>query len=86
MFAPAIGVPEDIANANSTACLATALHATGALGVGPSRPGRLAVDMGDSLDSPATVTATVTAVAGHRPLIRVGGTARVGPTVRLDLG
>jgi PhzF family phenazine biosynthesis protein len=86
MFAPAIGVPEDIANANSTACLATALHATGALRAGPAGPGRLAVDMGDSLDSPATVTATVTSVAGDRPLIRVGGTARVGPTVRLELG
>ncbi|MFI5893581.1 PhzF family phenazine biosynthesis protein [Actinoplanes sp. NPDC051513] len=46
MFAPAIGVPEDIANANSTACLAAHL-------------GRdLRVDMGDSLGSPATVTAT----------------------------
>jgi len=45
MFAPSIGVPEDIANANSTACLAA--H----LGAG------LRVDMGDSLGSPATVTA-----------------------------
>ncbi|WP_042420129.1 PhzF family phenazine biosynthesis protein [Streptacidiphilus anmyonensis] len=86
MFAPAIGVPEDIANANSTACLAAALHAAGDLGLEASRPGKLAVDMGDSLDSPATITATVTAVAGDPPRIRVGGTARVGATLRLDLG
>jgi trans-2,3-dihydro-3-hydroxyanthranilate isomerase len=46
MFAPSIGVPEDIANANSTACLAA--H----LGAG------LRVDMGDGLGSPATVTAS----------------------------
>ncbi|WP_433367479.1 PhzF family phenazine biosynthesis protein [Actinoplanes sp. CA-142083] len=46
MFAPAIGVPEDIANANSTACLAAHLGLD------------LRVDMGDSLGSPATVVAT----------------------------
>jgi len=46
MFAPSIGVPEDIANANSTACLAAHLGAD------------LRVDMGDSLGSPATVTAS----------------------------
>jgi trans-2,3-dihydro-3-hydroxyanthranilate isomerase len=45
MFAPSIGVPEDIANANSTACLAAHLGAD------------VRVDMGDSLGSPATVTA-----------------------------
>ncbi|WP_042365586.1 PhzF family phenazine biosynthesis protein [Streptacidiphilus neutrinimicus] len=85
MFAPAIGVPEDIANANSTACLAAALHATGAVGTSASRSGRLAVDMGDSLGSPATITATVTAVAGGPPRVLVGGTARIGPTLHLDL-
>jgi predicted PhzF superfamily epimerase YddE/YHI9 len=46
MFAPSIGVPEDIANANSTACLAAHLGAD------------LRVDMGDSVGSPATVTAS----------------------------
>jgi trans-2,3-dihydro-3-hydroxyanthranilate isomerase len=46
MFAPSIGVPEDIANANSTACLAAHLRAD------------VTVDMGDSLGRPATVTAT----------------------------
>jgi len=50
MFAPSIGVPEDIANANSTACLAAHLAGAGRADI--------AVDMGDSLGSPATVTAT----------------------------
>jgi len=56
MFAPSIGVPEDIANANSTACLAAHLAAD------------VAVNMGDSLGRPATITATV---AG--PGVMVGG-------------
>jgi len=59
MFAPSIGVPEDIANANSTACLAAYLGAD------------VAVDMGDALGEPATVTATVRGGA-----VEVGGTAR----------
>ncbi|MEZ0067051.1 trans-2,3-dihydro-3-hydroxyanthranilate isomerase [Streptacidiphilus sp. MAP12-20] len=71
MFAPAIGVPEDIANANSTACLAAVLHACEGI----------SVDMGDSLGSPATVTAA--ADPGLPPLVRVGGTALVGPTLLL---
>ncbi|MFI0925113.1 PhzF family phenazine biosynthesis protein [Streptomyces sp. NPDC021012] len=50
MFAPSIGVPEDIANANSTACLAAHLADRGI--------GRIAVDMGDSLGSPATIRAS----------------------------
>ncbi|HEX5204499.1 MAG TPA: PhzF family phenazine biosynthesis protein [Actinoplanes sp.] len=45
MFAPAIGVPEDIANANGTACLAAHLGLD------------VRIDMGDSLGSPATVIA-----------------------------
>jgi trans-2,3-dihydro-3-hydroxyanthranilate isomerase len=52
MFAPSIGVPEDIANANSTACLAAHLAAD------------IAVDMGDSLGQPATVTATAAGRVG----------------------
>jgi PhzF family phenazine biosynthesis protein len=75
MFAPAIGVPEDIANANSTACLAAWLQA-----IDPDRRG-VAVDMGDHLGSPATITAT----AGAGSLVSVGGLARVGRTVQLDL-
>ncbi|MFF5294115.1 PhzF family phenazine biosynthesis protein [Paractinoplanes globisporus] len=63
MFAPSIGVPEDIANANSTACLAA--H----LGID------LRVDMGDSLGSPATVTAVQQPGDG----VLVGGEAALPP-------
>ncbi|HEV3357732.1 MAG TPA: PhzF family phenazine biosynthesis isomerase [Pseudonocardiaceae bacterium] len=64
MFAPSIGVAEDIANANSTACLAAHLAGRGSA--------TLTVDMGDSLGRPATV------IASARPgpngaLVRVGG-------------
>lgn len=64
MFAPSIGVPEDIANANSTACLAALLATRGIP--------EIAVDMGDSLGAPATVTA-----GGTPTRVRVGGTARI---------
>ncbi len=63
MFAPSIGVAEDVANANGTACLAAHLAGQGITGI--------AVDMGDSLGSPSTITAT----AG--PPCRLGGTAEV---------
>jgi len=68
MFAPSIGVPEDIANANSTACLAALLADQGA--------GEITVDMGDSLGNPATVVASTRA---SRPGLRVlvGGSARI---------
>lgn len=46
MFAPSIGVPEDIANANSTACLAVHLGTA------------VRADMGDALGTPATITAS----------------------------
>ncbi|WAL68503.1 PhzF family phenazine biosynthesis protein [Amycolatopsis cynarae] len=68
MFAPSIGVPEDIANANSTACLAAVLAGQGAAGV--------EVDMGDTLGQPATVTATSSPGPGG-PAIRVGGIATI---------
>jgi PhzF family phenazine biosynthesis protein len=68
MFAPSIGVPEDIANANSTACLAADLASRGVT--------EIAVDMGDSLGSPATITASA------RPVVRVGGVAEVPGGVR----
>ncbi len=74
MFAPSIGVPEDIANANSTACLAARLAGQGTT--------RIAVDMGDSLGSPATITAT-TQPGPAGPLIHLGGTARLIRVVRL---
>ncbi|MFF0277729.1 PhzF family phenazine biosynthesis protein [Streptomyces sp. NPDC004330] len=68
MFAPSIGVPEDTANANSTACLAAHLARRGIT--------RIAVDMGDAADSPATVTASARpGPSGVR--IRVGGDAVV---------
>lgn len=63
MFAPSIGVPEDIANANSTACLAARLAADGVTD--------LTVDMGDALNRPATITTTRTG-----PTTWVGGVAR----------
>ena len=66
MFAPSIGVPEDIANANSTGCLAAHLAEQGLP--------RLSVDMGDHLGSPSTITATVhDGPAGRQ--IRLGGEA-----------
>jgi trans-2,3-dihydro-3-hydroxyanthranilate isomerase len=68
MFAPSIGVPEDIANANSTACLAAHLAGDGF--------SALAVDMGDSLGEPATVLAT-TRPGSAGPLVEVGGTAMI---------
>lgn len=68
MFAPSIGVPEDIANANSTACLAARLT--------QETVTRIKVDMGDSLGSPATITAT-TRQTRSGPQIRVGGAVKV---------
>lgn len=77
MFAPSIGVPEDIANANSTACLAARLAQRNIT--------RISVDMGDTLGSPATITATTrqTRSGAH---VRVGGAARVIQTLRLERG
>ncbi|MGW6687254.1 PhzF family phenazine biosynthesis protein [Streptomyces sp. NPDC054961] len=72
MFAPSIGVPEDIANANSTACLAA--HAA------RSGTDRLVVDMGDHLGYPSTITATVHH-DGVEHGIRVGGQATIARTV-----
>lgn len=77
MFAPAIGVPEDIANANSTGCLAAHLLVTG-------RPADVEVDQGDALGRPSTVFATATGTP-YGIATSVGGSARVARTVRLDL-
>jgi trans-2,3-dihydro-3-hydroxyanthranilate isomerase len=77
MFAPSIGVPEDIANANSTACLAARLVQRNIT--------RITVDMGDSLGSPATITAT-TRQTRSGAQIRVGGAAKVIQTLRLERG
>ncbi|MEV4333357.1 PhzF family phenazine biosynthesis isomerase [Streptomyces sp. NPDC049597] len=74
MFAPSIGVMEDIANANSTACLAA--HLAG------QNITHITVDMGDALGRPATITAT-TRHSPSGPLIRLGGAAEVAPSVPL---
>ncbi|MCQ4083475.1 PhzF family phenazine biosynthesis protein [Streptomyces sp. RB6PN25] len=77
MFAPSIGVPEDIANANSTACLAAHLAGHGL--------SALDVDMGDSLGQPSTIAtiATRTRPGPAGPLIRVGGTASIATGISL---
>jgi predicted PhzF superfamily epimerase YddE/YHI9 len=69
-------VPEDIANANSTACLAARLAQRDIT--------RITVDMGDSLNRPATVTATAHKI-GSGLRIRVGGAAKVTTTRRLTV-
>ncbi|WP_084010417.1 PhzF family phenazine biosynthesis isomerase [Pseudofrankia sp. DC12] len=69
MFAPAIGVPEDVANANSTGCLAAHLLATGR---GPA----VTVDQGDALGHPSTVRATA-ARTTRGIATRVGGAVHV---------
>lgn len=64
MFAPAIGVDEDVANANSTGCLAAHLLAEGPV----------EVEQGDALGRPATVFASAhSGLSGVR--VRVGGLA-----------
>lgn len=80
MFAPSIGVPEDIANANSTACLAAHLAGRGFT--------ELAVDMGDALGSPARITATGLgpAAAGAEPGLRAGPRILLGGTARVVTG
>lgn len=74
MFAPSIGVDEDIANANSTACLSAYLAGDGRT--------EIAADMGDALGTSATITAT----ARRGPsgtIVRVGGRAAIARTIRL---
>jgi trans-2,3-dihydro-3-hydroxyanthranilate isomerase len=66
MFAPSIGVPEDIANANSTACLAAHLSGRGIT--------RVTADMGDALGTPATITATT------RHHVQITATATIART------
>ena len=59
MFAPSIGVNEDIANANSTACLGAHLAEHGLT--------EITVDMGDDLGVPATITAVPCGVTRPAP-------------------
>ncbi|MEV1174785.1 PhzF family phenazine biosynthesis protein [Nonomuraea sp. NPDC049784] len=68
MFAPSIGVPEDIANANSTACLAAHLSRRGFT--------TLTVDMGDALACPSSITAT-TEAGPEGVRVDVGGIATI---------
>lgn len=75
MFAPSIGVPEDIADANSTACPAAVLAPEGRTGI--------TVDMGDALAAPSTVIAAARqSEAGL--LVQAGATATIARAVRLQ--
>ncbi|EMF02480.1 PhzF family phenazine biosynthesis protein [Streptomyces mobaraensis NBRC 13819 = DSM 40847] len=78
MFAPAIGVDEDVANANSTGCLAAhLLDTTGA------RTVAIEVEQGDALGRPASVLAS--ARRGPTGITtRVGGLAVVRDGRRRD--
>ncbi|MCQ4045285.1 PhzF family phenazine biosynthesis protein [Streptantibioticus rubrisoli] len=75
MFAPSIGVAEDIANANSTACLAAHLARRGITSI--------AVDMGDSLGNPATITASAQP-SPSGTTVHLGGAARIAHAVHLE--
>jgi PhzF family phenazine biosynthesis protein len=79
MFAPAIGVDEDVANANSTGCLAAhLLDATGAQTVA------IEAEQGDTLGRPASVLAS--ARRGPAGITtRVGGLAVVRDGHRGDM-
>jgi trans-2,3-dihydro-3-hydroxyanthranilate isomerase len=71
MFAPAIGVDEDIVNANSAGCLAAHLLDT-------CRNNNIEIHQGDALGHPSTVFATAT----HTPdgiATRIGGLVHVSP-------
>lgn len=61
MFAPSIGVPEDVANVNSSSCLLTAMAVP-----------EIRVEMGDALDRPSTV---LVRMRDGRP--EAGGAARI---------
>jgi len=71
MFAPAIGVGEDIVNANSTGCLAAHLHAT-------HGQSDIEVEQGHTTGRPCLVLATATTTS-EGISTRVGGTAVIQP-------
>jgi trans-2,3-dihydro-3-hydroxyanthranilate isomerase len=75
MFAPAIGVAEDVANANSTGCVAAHLLAT------HGTPA-ISCDQGDAVERPSRVFATATATASGYAT-RVGGVAIIRETFAL---
>jgi PhzF family phenazine biosynthesis protein len=71
MFAPAIGVDEDVVNANSAGCLAAHLLST-------HRNSSIEVHQGDALGRSSSVFATATATA-EGISTRIGGIAAVRP-------
>jgi PhzF family phenazine biosynthesis protein len=71
MFAPAIGVGEDVANANSAGCLAAYLLAT-------HGNTSIEVEQGDALGHPSSVFATAVPTEGGITT-RVGGLAAIPP-------
>jgi PhzF family phenazine biosynthesis protein len=75
MFAPGIGVSEDIANANSTACLVARLARDGTRNI--------TVDMGDSVGQPASIVATADTECEQLRVL-VGGQARISTTHRIS--
>ena len=76
MFAPAIGVDEDIANANSVGCLAAHLLDT-------SGNGEIEIHQGDTLRRPSSVFAKATHTRSGI-VARIGGVVDLGPPI--DLG
>ncbi|WP_425696320.1 PhzF family phenazine biosynthesis protein [Micromonospora trifolii] len=75
MFAPAIGVDEDIANANSVGCLAAHLLDT-------SGSGTIEIHQGDTLQRPSSVIASATHTADG-VVARIGGLVDLGPSIDL---
>lgn len=73
MFAPAIGVDEDIANANSVGCLAAHLLDT-------SGNGEIEIHQGDTLRSPSSVFASATHT-GSGIVARIGGLVDLGRSI-----
>lgn len=76
MFAPAIGVDEDIANANSVGCLAAHLLDT-------SGTGEIEVHQGDTLGRPSSISASATHT-GSGIVARIGGVVDLGSPVVPD--
>jgi trans-2,3-dihydro-3-hydroxyanthranilate isomerase len=75
MFAPAIGVNEDIANANSVGCLAAHLLDT-------SGNGDIEVHQGDTFKRPSSIFASATHT-GSGIVARIGGVVDLGPPIAL---
>jgi predicted PhzF superfamily epimerase YddE/YHI9 len=75
MFAPAIGVNEDIANANSVGCLAAHLLDT-------SGNGEIEIHQGDARRRPSSIFASATCT-GSGIVARIGGVVDLGPLIDL---